>query len=100
MTIFAVEESSLPPYLVMEFIEGQSLQQKIDRCGMLGLAEILRIGMQAASGLAAALMLRGWCIATSSQANILLENGVERVKLTDFGLARGVGARGFQADAG
>ena len=85
VTIFAVEESSLPPYLVMEFIEGQSLQQKIDRCGMLGLAEILRIGMQIASGLAAA-HKQGLVHRDIKPANILLENGVERVKITDFGL--------------
>lgn len=87
VTIFAVEEASVPPYLVMEYIEGQSLQQKIDRCGMLGLAEILRIGTQMASGLAAA-HRQGLVHRDIKPANILLENGVERVKITDFGLAR------------
>ena len=52
-------------------------------------AEILRIGMQAAAGLAAA-HAQGLIHRDIKPANILLENGVERVKLTDFGLARAV----------
>src|SRR6202035_236547 len=51
------------------------------------LAEILRIGMQTASGLAAA-HAQGLIHRDIKPANILLENGIERVKITDFGLAR------------
>jgi eukaryotic-like serine/threonine-protein kinase len=89
VTIFAVEETSSPPYLVMEFIGGQSLQQKIDRCGSCETPEILRIGMQIAEGLAAA-HKQGLIHRDIKPANVLLENGVERVKITDFGLARAV----------
>ncbi len=89
VTIFAVEEASHPPYLVMEYIGGQSLQQKIDRCGPLETAEILRIGMQIAAGLAAA-HKQGLVHRDIKPSNILLENGVERVSITDFGLARAV----------
>ena len=53
VTIHAVEEDRLP-FLVMECIVGQSLKEKIDREGQLQLVEILRIGQQVASGLAAA----------------------------------------------
>jgi eukaryotic-like serine/threonine-protein kinase len=89
VTIFAVEEVADPPYLVMEYVQGQSLQQKIDRCGALGAREILRIGMQIADGLAAAHQ-QGLVHRDIKPSNILLENGVERVKITDFGLARAV----------
>lgn len=87
VTIHAVEDADRLPYLVMHFVSGLSLQQRIDRDGPLQLSEILRIGLQAASGLAAA-HAQGLIHRDIKPANILLENGVERVKITDFGLAR------------
>jgi serine/threonine protein kinase len=88
VTIHAVDENRLP-YLVMEYIDGQSLQEKIDREGHLKLIEILRIGQQVAAGLAAA-HAHGLMHRDVKPANILLENGIERVRITDFGLARAV----------
>jgi serine/threonine protein kinase len=88
VAIYAVDEFKGLPYLVMECIAGSSLQQKIDG-GALELAQILRIGTQIASGLAAA-HAQGLVHRDIKPANILLENGVERVKITDFGLARSV----------
>jgi hypothetical protein len=87
VTIHAVEEGHRPPYLVMQFVDGASLQAKLDEGGPPGLREILRIGLQTAEGLAAA-HRQGLVHRDVKPANILLENGVERVKLTDFGLAR------------
>ena len=87
VTIHNVEETHQPPFLVMQFVDGQTLQQKIDRAGALELKEILRIGCQAAAGLAAA-HKHGLVHRDIKPSNILLENGVERVKITDFGLAR------------
>ena len=87
VTIHAVDDDGQVPYIVMECVVGQSLQQKIDKCGALSLKEILRIGMQMASGLAAA-HKQGLVHRDIKPANILLENGIERVKITDFGLAR------------
>ena len=88
--VHAVDAEATPPYLVMAFIPGQSLQQRIDRSGSLELKEILRIGMQTASGLAAA-HAQGLVHRDIKPANIMLENGIERVRITDFGLARAVG---------
>jgi serine/threonine-protein kinase len=87
VTIHAVLEAKGLPFIVMQYIAGRSLQQRIDDCGALELKEILRIGMQAASGLAAA-HAQGLVHRDIKPANILLENGIERVKITDFGLAR------------
>jgi tRNA A-37 threonylcarbamoyl transferase component Bud32 len=87
VTIHAVDEVKGLPFIVMQYIAGRSLQQHIDDCGALELKEILRIGMQAASGLAAA-HAQGLVHRDIKPANILLENGIERVKITDFGLAR------------
>ena len=85
--IHAVEDAGPVPYLVMQYIDGTTLQKKLDRTGQLSLKEILRIGMQIAEGLAAA-HRQGLVHRDVKPANILLENGVERVKLSDFGLAR------------
>jgi WD40 repeat protein len=73
----------------MQFIDGPTLQQKLERTGALPLNEVLRIGLQIAAGLAAA-HAHGLVHRDVKPANVLLENGVERVKLTDFGLARTV----------
>jgi WD40 repeat protein len=82
-----VEDAGSLPYIVMQYVDGTSLQDRIERTGPLQLAEILRIGVQSARGLAAA-HAQGLVHRDVKPANILLENGVERVKITDFGLAR------------
>jgi WD40 repeat protein len=87
VAIHDVQPDAAAPYLVMEFIAGPSLQDRLERSGPRSVKEVLRIGMQAASGLAAA-HKQGLVHRDVKPANILLENGVERVKLTDFGLAR------------
>lgn len=87
IAIYAVEDRGSFPYLVMEFIQGCTLEALIRRNGALGVNEILRIGVQVASGLAAA-HKQGLIHRDIKPANILLENGVHRVKLSDFGLAR------------
>jgi eukaryotic-like serine/threonine-protein kinase len=89
VTIHAVEADHWPPYLVMQLIDGVTLQEKLDKSGTLGLKEILRISLQMAAGLAAA-HKQGLVHRDIKPANILLENGVERVKITDFGLAKTV----------
>ena len=75
------------PYFVMEYVQGQSLQDKLERSAPLPLVEALRIAHQTALGLAAA-HAQGLVHRDVKPANILLENGVERVKLTDFGLVQ------------
>jgi serine/threonine-protein kinase len=70
----------------MQFIDGPTLQAKLDRSGPLPPIEVLRIGWQIAIGLAAA-NRQGLIHRDIKPANILLENGIERVKITDFGLA-------------
>ena len=87
MEIHGVAELEGLPYLVMPYVRGPSLQRRLDDDGPLALVEILRIGMQAAAGLAAA-HAQGLVHRDVKPANILLADGVERVKLTDFGLAR------------
>src|SRR5262245_15295524 len=87
IAIYAVEDTGRVPYLVMQFIHGKTLQEKVDAAGPLPVPAILRIGLQIAEGLAAA-HRQGLIHRDIKPANLLLENGVERVKITDFGLAR------------
>jgi serine/threonine protein kinase len=76
------------PYLVMEFVPGETLQHRLDRTGPLDVPEVLRIGRQVAEGLAAA-HAQGLIHRDIKPANVLIESGpAGRAKLSDFGLAR------------
>jgi serine/threonine protein kinase len=84
--VYEVAEQPLP-YLVMEFIPGETLQQRLDRVGPLDVPETLRIGRQIAEGLAAAHAM-DLIHRDIKPGNVLLEGGQQKVKITDFGLAR------------
>jgi serine/threonine-protein kinase len=77
------------PYIVMEFLEGESLENRLDRERRLGLPTVARIVHQVASGLAAA-HRAGIIHRDLKPANIFL---VDRpgegtlVKLLDFGIS-------------
>lgn len=87
--IYAVEESPIP-YLVMEFVAGETLQQRSDRMGPFEPAEVVRLGQQIARGLAAA-HEQGLIHRDIKPCNILIADGIETTaKLSDFGLARTV----------
>src|SRR5262249_53420243 len=93
VAIYAVSDDGPVPYLVMEYICGQTLEQRVQQGKALQQKEILRIGMQLAAGLAAA-HAQGLIHRDIKPSNVLLENSIQRVKITDFGLAR------VAADAG
>jgi serine/threonine protein kinase len=76
-----------PAYLVLQFIVGTTLQQRLNQVGPLPVEEVRRIGMQLAAGLAAA-HAQGLIHRDIKPANVLIEEGTGRVKLADFGLAR------------
>ena len=87
VAIHNVETQADMPYLVMQFVQGQSLQTRVDQHGPLSVKEILRIAVQSADGLSAA-HAQGVVHRDVKPSNIMLENDVERALLTDFGLAR------------
>lgn len=89
VAIYNVETDGEMPFLVMQYVPGRSLQTRVDEDGPLAALEVLRIGEQAAAGLAAA-HRQGLVHRDVKPSNILLEDTVERAILTDFGLARAI----------
>src|SRR5262249_50645296 len=85
--VFETGEQPLP-YLVMEFVPGETLQDRLDRTGPLEVPEALAIARQIAEGLAAA-HEKGLIHRDIKPSNILIDSGLQQqVKITDFGLAR------------
>jgi hypothetical protein len=87
VTIHAVSEHKDVPYLVMEYVAGESLEERIRHRRPLPVLEIMRIAAQIADGLAAAHAV-GTIHRDVKPANVMLENSVDRVKISDFGLAQ------------
>lgn len=87
--IYNVESDAKTPYIVMHYVAGQSLQRRVDVSGPLPIVDALRIAQQTAAGLSAA-HAQGLVHRDVKPANILLEEKIDRVLLSDFGLARAV----------
>ncbi len=72
VAVHGVHEADGLPYLVMQYVAGESLQTRLERLGPLELVDIVRIGLQTASGLAAA-HAQGLIHRDIKPANLLLE---------------------------
>jgi serine/threonine protein kinase len=91
VTIFDVGEQDGVPYLVMEFIEGQTLAEAAKNGQRFTFERVCEIGQQVAEALAYA-HKHGVIHRDIKPANILMASqekyGVERPKITDFGVAK------------
>ena len=94
VAVHAVEEGPGLPFLVMEYVEGISLQDWLDRNTPFEFDTVLEITCQLVAGLAAAHAC-GLVHRDIKPANILLKGSAAKpaeerceVKITDFGLAR------------
>ena len=87
LTIHSVEEQGETPFLVMEFVSGESLKEYIAGRKKLDVIEVIRLSAQIAQGLAAA-HAQGVIHRDVKPANVMLHEGATRVRLMDFGLAR------------
>jgi len=115
VSIYQVGEDNGVPFLAMEYLEGESLDSRLRRSEKMPLTELLRIAREITQGLAAA-HAKGLVHRDIKPANIWLENSGQgpgargqenetesrslqapdpwplaptRVKILDFGLARG-----------
>ncbi|MEU0968853.1 serine/threonine-protein kinase [Streptomyces sp. NPDC005917] len=90
------------PWVVMELVEGRSLQEVLASHGPLAPAEAARIGLAVLGALHAAHRV-GILHRDLKPSNVLLEAGGERVVLTDFGIGAGqqghTGSDGSASDA-
>ncbi len=84
--IYAFGEAGGRPYLVMEYVEGESLAEKLRRDGRLAVSEALKILHQAVEALKAAWAKR-IVHRDIKPSNILMTPG-GRVRVADFGLAK------------
>jgi tRNA A-37 threonylcarbamoyl transferase component Bud32 len=91
VTIHQVGEDRGVPFLAMQLLKGESLEERLQREPRPRIAEVLRIGHEIAQGLAAA-HDQGLMHRDIKPANIWLESDTKRVKILDFGLARAVDA--------
>jgi Tol biopolymer transport system component len=93
-TLYDVGLSGEIDYLVLELLEGETLQARLEK-GMLSLPDALRIGSEIASALAAAHQ-HGIVHRDLKPANVMLTR--QGVKLLDFGLAKAMTVRPAQSD--
>lgn len=85
--IHSVDHHQDLPYIAMQYVVGSSLQHRIERVGPFKPIDAVRIAAQISHGLAAA-HAQGVIHRDIKPSNIMLEEGGQRVLVTDFGLAR------------
>ena len=87
--IYAIHEDEDPPYLVMEYLQGPSFGERLDKEGALSPAEAIRVVIAATRALQAA--VRRGIIHRDVKPSNLLTDARGEVKLVDFGLAGNLG---------
>jgi WD40 repeat protein len=85
--VYQVGEDRGLPFLAMQLLKGETLEDRLQREPILPPAEVWRIGREMAEGLAAA-HASGLIHRDIKPANVWLEGERARVKILDFGLAR------------
>jgi eukaryotic-like serine/threonine-protein kinase len=83
------------PYIVFEYVEGETLKQRIERLGRLPLDEASAYAIEVGRGLAAA-HARRMVHRDVKPQNVLID-AEGRAKVTDFGIARELEADGLTA---
>ncbi|MBK5232103.1 MAG: serine/threonine protein kinase [Thermoleophilia bacterium] len=83
------------PYIVLEYVQGETLKQRISRVGALDATEALAYALEIAQGLAVA-HEAGMVHRDVKPQNVLIDS-TGRAKLTDFGISRQLNDEGVTA---
>jgi len=87
ITVFDVVDEDDRPWIVMELVEGRSLAEHIRQDGPLSSQRAAQVGLAVLDVLRAA-HGEGILHRDVKPSNVLLEEGTDRVVLTDFGIAK------------
>jgi urea transport system substrate-binding protein len=87
VTVYQVGKQGEMPFMVMEFLEGETLEERLGKEPITPLPEAVRIAREVAEGLAAA-HAKEMIHRDVKPANIWVHRDDGHIKLLDFGLAR------------
>ena len=94
--IYGLEESEGRRYLALEYVEGESLAERLAR-GPLSISETIEVGLQIAAGIEAA-HEAGIIHRDLKPGNVII-TASDQAKVLDFGLAKGKVAEGPSASS-
>ncbi len=86
VTVYDAGEDAGRPFIVMEFVEGETLRERLDREGTLGPDDAVGLAVQACAGLEAA-HTAGLVHRDVKPQNLIVRTD-ETLKIADFGIAR------------
>jgi eukaryotic-like serine/threonine-protein kinase len=95
VTVIDAGQDGGHPYIVFEYVEGETLKQRIKRLGRLDVIEAVAYTIEIARGIGVAHATRIVHRDVKPQNVLIDEEG--RAKVTDFGIARSLDAEGLTA---
>jgi len=95
VTVIDFGEDDGTPYIVLEYVEGETLKDRIKRCGRLPVAEAVAYAIEVGRALSAAHAER--LVHRDVKPQNVLIDMEGRGKVTDFGIARSLEAHGLTA---
>src|SRR2546426_9416119 len=96
VTVIDAGEDESPPYSVFEYVEGETLKERIRRFGRLPIPEAIAYAIEISRALGAA-HERGIVHRDIKPQNVLID-AEGSAKVTDFGIARTLDQEGLTAD--
>lgn len=94
-TVYDIGSLGDLPYMVMECLQGQTLDEKLGQTGKFSIQESLRVAGEIAQGIQS-LHRSGYLHRDLKPSNIWIESPTDKVKLLDFGVVRAIGGHSQQ----